>query len=138
VTFASRNHSLVVDTSKCGWAITLRARPMTSCTCICIHERKVGSIWNAEAYAGKSANHACIMACLDYILAWLHPESGRLIQMANSMHKSTLCKENVISYFHFHPNLVLTGTTELASWICICIADKKIHTDVDPRPLGLP
>jgi hypothetical protein len=33
---------------------------MTSCTCIRIWERKVGSIWDAEVDAGKSASHACI------------------------------------------------------------------------------
>ena len=38
----------------------LRASPMSSCTCNCIREPKVGSIRDTEVDAGKSANHAGI------------------------------------------------------------------------------
>jgi hypothetical protein len=40
-----------------------RASSMTSCTRICIRERKVGSIRDAGLDAGKLASHACILAC---------------------------------------------------------------------------
>ena len=53
----------------------------------------------------------------------------RLIQIADSLHKLTLCREGVRCCFHFHPNVRLTGTIGLASWIyiCICIADEKMQ-----------
>ena len=114
---------------------------MISCTCICIWERKVGSIRDVEADAGKSASHACICT-LNYPYTGsqaLRSRHGglssltstlndhRLIQIANYLHKSTLCREGISSCFHFHPNLRLTWTTGLAPWIYICIADEKMQ-----------
>ena len=46
----------------------VRASPMTSCTCICIWERKVGSIRDAKANACKSASHACIPKAMATLL----------------------------------------------------------------------
>ena len=121
----------------------LRASPVTSYTCICTRERKVGSIWDAEADAGKSTGHACIQAKVvpmqgkgrHYeVGSWFRASyltstfnNGRLIQIADSLHKSTLCREGVSSCTWFHPNLQLTGTTGPHSWICICIADEKVQ-----------
>jgi hypothetical protein len=112
---------------------------MTSC--ICIRERKVGSIRDAKADAGKSASHACIpkiyeaqfrklgttksAASLSYLTSTLN--DGHLIQIADSLHKSTLCREGVSSCLSFHPNLHSTGTTGPHSWICICITDEKVQ-----------
>ena len=52
---------------------------------------------------------------------------GRLIQIADSPYKSTLCREGVSSCLSFHLNLQLTGTTGPLSWICICVTDEKMQ-----------
>jgi hypothetical protein len=122
-----------------------------TCTCTCIRERKVGSIWDAEAYACQLASHACIP---EQDIALIYPKlpmyrkpgttklavglsyltntlnDGRLIQIANAMHKSTLCMEGVNSCLSFHLNLQLTCTTGPHSWICICIADEKMQMEM--------
>ena len=118
---------------------------MTSYTCIYIRERKVGSIWDAKADASKLASHACIPAALIYpklpvyqkpyttksaiVLSYMTStlSDGRLIQIADSLHKSTLCKEGVSSCLSFHPELPLTGTIGPHFWNCICTADEKIQ-----------
>jgi hypothetical protein len=112
----------------------LRASPVTSCTCICIRERKMGSIRDAKQMhvsrpvmpaswhvlsAGESA------AGLSYLTSTLN--GGRLIQITNYLHKWTLCKEGINSCFNFHPKLTLTGTIGPHSWICTCIADEKVQ-----------
>ena len=51
---------------------------------------------------------------------------GRLVQITDSLHKPTLCREGVSSCLSFHPNLHSTGTAGPHSWICICIADEKM------------
>jgi len=64
-------------------------------------------------------------AGLSYLTSTLNDH--RLIQIANFLHKSTLCREGANSCLSFHPNLVLTWTTGPHSWICICIADEKMQ-----------
>jgi hypothetical protein len=98
---------------------------VTSCTCI--REREVGSIRDAEAYASKSASHACIYEVrhykrkmgLSYLIVGLSYSNSRLL------HKSMFCREGVSSWICFHPNLQFRVTNGPHSWICICIADEK-------------
>ena len=52
---------------------------------------------------------------------------GRLINIAKSLHKLTLCWVYCSSCITFYPSDCLTVTTGLASCICIRIAYEKAH-----------
>jgi hypothetical protein len=118
-----------------------RASPVISCTCICIRERKVGSIQDAEADAGKSASHACIpsttksAAGLSYLTSSLN--ELRLIQIASSLNKSTLCMEGVSSCLIFHPNLQLTGPLGHIPGFACASRMKKFRCRCGSRTTGL-
>ena len=51
--------------------------------------------------------------------------AARLITIAESLHKSTLCRVYCSSCVTFHPGINLIGTTRLAFCICIRIVDAK-------------
>jgi hypothetical protein len=109
---------------------SIRASPVTSCTCI--REREVGSIRDAEADASKSATHA-------YIYEVRHYERKVGLSYSNRrlLHKSMLCKEGVSSWICFHPNLQFRVTNGPHSWTCICIADEKNRCRCGSKTTGL-
>ena len=94
--------------------------------------RKVGSIRGAEhMQVSRPIMHASyhVLSASKSTAGMSYLHVRRLVQIADSLHKSTLCREGVSSYFHFHPPLQLARTTGPHSWICICIciADEKVQ-----------
>jgi hypothetical protein len=101
----------------------------------------VASVRDAGANAGKPpTHHVSISSKTNYSFTLNYPctsswlvlsyltrsfNDGRLIHIADSLHKSTLCMVCYSSCFIFHPTEQLRVTTGLASCICICIADEK-------------
>ena len=134
----------------------VRASPVTSCTCICIRERKVGSIRDAKANVGKSASHARILAALIYPKLPMYQKPGTtkltvglsyltstiydgcLIQIANSL--LSRCYAGGRQFLLKFLSGITINRDHWATFLDLHLHHgwKSADADTDPGPLGLP